>query len=100
VEPRQIEHFLAVVEEGSFTRAATRVSMVQSSVSESLLALERELGTDLSIRGRRGAELTDVRSVSPSRPFRATSTWSRRSAGSGTSIRAWTCAWSPSAPGT
>jgi DNA-binding transcriptional LysR family regulator len=60
VELRQIEHFLAVVEEGSFTRAAARIFMVQSSLSSSLLGLERELGTDLFIRGRRGAELTDA----------------------------------------
>jgi DNA-binding transcriptional LysR family regulator len=60
VELRQLEHFLAVVEEGSFTRAATRLFMVQSSLSASLLTLERELGTDLFIRGRRGAELTDA----------------------------------------
>jgi DNA-binding transcriptional LysR family regulator len=60
VELRQLEHFLAVVEEGSFTRAAARVYMVQSSLSSSLLNLERELGTDLFIRGRRGTELTDA----------------------------------------
>jgi DNA-binding transcriptional LysR family regulator len=60
VELRQFEHFLAVVEEGSFTRAAARLFMVQSSLSASLLALERELGTGLFIRGRRGAELTDA----------------------------------------
>jgi DNA-binding transcriptional LysR family regulator len=60
VELRQLEHFLAVVEEGSFTRAAARVFLVQSSLSASLLALERELGADLFIRGRRGAELTDA----------------------------------------
>jgi DNA-binding transcriptional LysR family regulator len=60
VELRQLEHFLAVVEEGSFTGAAARVFLVQSSLSASLLALERELGTDLFIRGRRGAELTDA----------------------------------------
>jgi DNA-binding transcriptional LysR family regulator len=34
--------------------------MVQSSLSASLLALERELGARLFIRGRRGAELTDA----------------------------------------
>jgi DNA-binding transcriptional LysR family regulator len=34
--------------------------MVQSSLSASLLTLERELGTELFIRGRRGAELTDA----------------------------------------
>jgi DNA-binding transcriptional LysR family regulator len=60
VELRQLEHFLAVVEEGSFTRAAARLFMVQSSLSASLLALERELGTGLFIRGRRGAEVTDA----------------------------------------
>ncbi|MCU1605005.1 MAG: DNA-binding transcriptional regulator, LysR family [Modestobacter sp.] len=60
VELRQFEHFLAVVEEGSFTRAAARVFMVQSSLSASLLGLERELGTELFIRGRSGAELTDA----------------------------------------
>jgi DNA-binding transcriptional LysR family regulator len=60
VELRQLEHFLAVVEEGSFTRAAARVFLGQSSLSASLLALERELGTDLFIRGHRGAEITDA----------------------------------------
>ena len=60
VELRQLEHFLAVVEEGSFTRAAARSYMVQSSLSASVLALERELGTNLFIRGRGGAELTDA----------------------------------------
>jgi DNA-binding transcriptional LysR family regulator len=60
VELRQLEYFLAVVEEGSFTRAAARLYMVQSSLSASLLALEKELGTELFIRGRRGAELTDA----------------------------------------
>jgi DNA-binding transcriptional LysR family regulator len=60
VELRQLEHFLAVVEEGSFTSAAARVFIGQSSLSASLLALERELGTDLFIRGHRGAEMTDA----------------------------------------
>ena len=60
MELRQLEHFLAVVEEGSFSRAAARVFMVQSSLSASVLALERHLGTELFIRGRRGAELTDA----------------------------------------
>jgi DNA-binding transcriptional LysR family regulator len=60
VELRQLEYFLAVVEEGSFTAAATRLYMVQSSLSAALRGLERELGTDLFIRGRRGVELTDA----------------------------------------
>jgi DNA-binding transcriptional LysR family regulator len=60
MELRQLEYFLAVVEQGSFTRAAARLYMVQSSLSASLLGLERELGTELFIRGRRGVELTDA----------------------------------------
>jgi DNA-binding transcriptional LysR family regulator len=60
VELRQLEQFLAVVEEGSFTGAAARLYTAQSSLSASLLGLERELGTELFIRGRRGAELTDA----------------------------------------
>ena len=51
---------MAVVEEDTFTAAAARPFMVQSSLSASLLALERELGTDLFVRGRRDAELTDA----------------------------------------
>lgn len=60
MELRQLEYFLAVAEEGSFTDAAARLYMVQSSLSASVLALERELGADLFVRGRRGAELTDA----------------------------------------
>src|SRR3954447_15710887 len=60
VELRQLEYFLAVVEEGSFTRAAARLYMVQSSLSAALLGLERDLGTNLLIRGRRGSDLTDA----------------------------------------
>jgi DNA-binding transcriptional LysR family regulator len=60
MELRQLEYFLAVVEEGSFTSAAARLYMGQSSLSASLLGLERELGTELFTRGRRGAELTDA----------------------------------------
>jgi DNA-binding transcriptional LysR family regulator len=60
VELRQLEYFLAVVEYGSFTGAAAHLYMGQSGLSASLLGLERELGTELFIRGRRGAELTDA----------------------------------------
>ncbi|MCW2742994.1 MAG: DNA-binding transcriptional regulator, LysR family [Blastococcus sp.] len=60
MELRQLEHFLAVAEEGSFGGAAAREFMRQSSLSASLLALERGLGTNLFVRGRRGAELTDA----------------------------------------
>jgi DNA-binding transcriptional LysR family regulator len=60
VELRQLEYVLAVVEEGSFTRAAARLYIVQSSLSASLLGLQKELGTDLFLLGRKGTELTDA----------------------------------------
>jgi DNA-binding transcriptional LysR family regulator len=48
VELRQLRHFLALVEERSVTRAAKRELIVQSGLSNSLQALERELGTPAS----------------------------------------------------
>ncbi|MDQ1661221.1 MAG: hypothetical protein QOJ68_1201 [Blastococcus sp.] len=60
MELRHLEHFLAVVDTGSFSAAAARLFLVQSSLSASVLSLERELGTELFIRGRRGAEVTDA----------------------------------------
>ena len=36
----QLEHFLAVVEEGTFTRAAERVSRTQPAVTQSIKKLE------------------------------------------------------------
>jgi DNA-binding transcriptional LysR family regulator len=52
VELRQLEHFLAVADEGSFTAAAARLHMVQSSLSASVRALEREVGAPLFVRVR------------------------------------------------
>jgi DNA-binding transcriptional LysR family regulator len=52
--------FVAVAEEASFSRAADRLHLVQSSVSASVLALEAELGTKLFVRGARRSALTDA----------------------------------------
>ena len=60
MELRQLEHFLAVAEERHFTRAAARVHLTQSSLSSSVRALERELGSDLFVRSTRQVELTDA----------------------------------------
>jgi DNA-binding transcriptional LysR family regulator len=60
MELRQIEHFLAVVEEASVTNAAASLHLERSRLSASLSALERELGCDLLIRSGRGTELTDA----------------------------------------
>ncbi len=47
MELRQLEYFLAVVEHGTFTAAATRLNVVQSGVSSTIKALERSLGAPL-----------------------------------------------------
>jgi DNA-binding transcriptional LysR family regulator len=43
----QLRHFLTLVEERSITRAAKPELIVQSGLSNSLQALERELGASL-----------------------------------------------------
>ncbi|HEV7790216.1 MAG TPA: LysR family transcriptional regulator [Pseudonocardia sp.] len=53
MELRQVEHFLAVVEHGSFTAAARATRIVQSALSTSIRNLERELGTALFERTTR-----------------------------------------------
>ncbi len=60
MELRQLEYFVAVVEEGSFTRAAERVHVAQPGVSAQIRRLERELGHDLLDRSGRAVTLTDV----------------------------------------
>jgi DNA-binding transcriptional LysR family regulator len=58
VEFRQLEHFLAVAGELSFTRAAERAHVVQSALSTSVGKLERELGVSLFDRSRQQIRLT------------------------------------------
>lgn len=58
VELRQLEHFVAVAAESSFTRAAQRVHVVQSALSTSVAKLERELGVELFDRSRQPITLT------------------------------------------
>jgi DNA-binding transcriptional LysR family regulator len=59
VELRQLATFVAVAEEGSFTRAADRLHIVQSAVSASVRNLERQLGTQLFERSTHRVDLTD-----------------------------------------
>jgi DNA-binding transcriptional LysR family regulator len=55
---RQLECFVAIVEEGSFTRAARRVGITQPSLSQHVRSLEEELGGAVLERLPRGVALT------------------------------------------
>src|SRR5438270_6043123 len=55
---RQLRYLLAIVDEGSFTRAAERLLVAQPSLSQQIKALERELGGPLLERLPKGVRLT------------------------------------------
>jgi DNA-binding transcriptional LysR family regulator len=59
----QLEHFLAVVEEGTFTRAAERVCRTQPAVSQSIKKLEEEVGAPLFARDVHDVSLTEAGKV-------------------------------------
>ncbi|MBY8884036.1 LysR family transcriptional regulator [Streptomyces sp. PTM05] len=60
MELRQLEYFVAVVEERNFTRAAARLHVVQSAVSAGLKTLERQLRAQLVHRTSREVSLTEA----------------------------------------
>jgi DNA-binding transcriptional LysR family regulator len=60
VELRQIDCFLAVAIDLHFGRAAKRLSLAQSSVSEAINSLEREVGGQLFVRTSRRVQLTPL----------------------------------------
>jgi len=55
---KRFTHFLAVVEEGNFGRAAARLGMSQPPLTAQIQALERALGVKLIERSRQGARPT------------------------------------------
>ncbi|HWL59267.1 MAG TPA: LysR family transcriptional regulator [Microbacteriaceae bacterium] len=55
---RQLEYFIAICRNGSFTAAAQELLVAQPSLSQQIRSLERELGVELLERGRQGVLLT------------------------------------------
>ena len=56
----QLRQFLAVVDGGSFTRAAAALHLTQPSLSGGIAQLEQQLGTRLFVRERRRIRLTEA----------------------------------------
>jgi LysR family nitrogen assimilation transcriptional regulator len=60
MELRQLRYFVAVVDCGSLSRAASMVHIVQSALSQQMAQLEDELGVQLLQRSVRGVVATDA----------------------------------------
>ncbi|MBI2325597.1 MAG: LysR family transcriptional regulator [Chloroflexi bacterium] len=60
VHLEHVRTFLEITRSGSVTRAAHALGLSQPALTERLRGLERELGTDLFVRTRRGVRLSDA----------------------------------------
>ncbi|MEM1044972.1 MAG: LysR family transcriptional regulator [Pseudomonadota bacterium] len=60
---KQLRYFVAIVEDGSFSAAASRIGIAQPSLSQHLKNLEQQLGVDLLVRSARGVTVTDAGEV-------------------------------------
>ncbi|MFE7420333.1 LysR family transcriptional regulator [Rhodococcus sp. NPDC057529] len=58
VQERQLKHFLAIVEAGSISGGAAQLGVTQPGLSQSISALERDLGVALFRRSSRHTALT------------------------------------------
>lgn len=59
----KLEIFSITAQEGSFSRAAERLYLTQSAISQHIGDLEKSLGTALFTRGRRGVTLTPAGAI-------------------------------------
>lgn len=57
---RQLRYFLAIAEEGSFSRAAGRLGVAQPALSLHVRKMEEALGTPLLLRGPHGVSTTEA----------------------------------------
>src|SRR5215475_6943525 len=60
VERRQLEYFVAVIDHGGVTAAATALHVSQPALSAAIKMLEKDLGAMLFHRLPRGVRLTDA----------------------------------------
>jgi len=58
MELRQLQYFICLYEEGSVTRAARRINIVQPALSMQISKLEEELGKQLFVRSPQGMQPT------------------------------------------
>src|SRR5258708_28669576 len=63
VDLGELQVFLMVAKEGSFSRAAERLYRTQPAISPAILSLHDSLGQPLFVRGARPVRLTDRKSV-------------------------------------
>ena len=59
IETRLLHYFLAIAREQSITRAAESLHVTQPTLSKQMMDLERQLGKQLLVRGKKKVTLTD-----------------------------------------
>lgn len=55
-----LRSFVAVADAGAVTSAAERIGITQPALSRRITQLEEQLGVELLVRGRKGAQLTEI----------------------------------------